>query len=118
LKIPSSQGRNFTSGEQKDKDNLLFQVTGNAVVEKPCAVKFSFKNPLNKVLTACIFQYAGPGLARNTTIPYRYSRIKRKLLYYSHRVIHLAPRTVTDPLAKSRVRSQLKSNLYLLRFSY
>jgi len=66
---------NETWGEEDDfqvlKPNLDIKVTGNTVVEKPCAVKFSFKNPLKKVLTACIFQYAGPGLARNTTIPYR-----------------------------------------------
>jgi hypothetical protein len=49
----------------------LLQVIGNPVVEKPCIVSFSFKNPLKKVLTGCTFQYAGPGLARNTTIPYR-----------------------------------------------
>jgi hypothetical protein len=108
MKIPTSQRRNFTSGEQKHKDNFLFQVTGNAVVEKPCAVKFSFKNPLKKELTACIFQYAGPGLARNTSIPYRYSRIKRTLLYYCHSVSHLAPRTVTAPLDKVLYKESIK----------
>jgi len=118
MKIPTSQGSNFTSGEQKNKNNLLFQVTGKTVVEKPCAVKFSFKNPLKKVLTACIFQYAGPGLARNTTIPYRYSHIKRTLLYYWHSVIHLAPRTVTAPLNKDLCKESVKKQTYLLRFSF
>jgi hypothetical protein len=52
----------------------LLQVTGNPVVGKPCAVNFGFKNPLKKVLTDCKFQYAGPGLVRNTPIPYRYTQ--------------------------------------------
>jgi hypothetical protein len=69
-------------------------------MEKPCAVKFSFKNPLKKVLTACKFQYAGPGLARNTTIPYRYNRTGWTVLYYCHSGIQVVPRTVTDSLDK------------------
>ena len=118
MKIPTSQRRNFTSGKQKDKDNLLFQVTGNAVVEKPCAVKFSFNNPLKKVLTACVFQYAGPGLARNTTIPYRYSHIMRTVLYYCHSVIHLAPRTVTGPLDKVLCKESAKKQTCIVWGSY
>jgi len=114
VKIPASQGRNFASGKQKDKDNFLFQVTGNAIVEKPCAVKFSFKNPLKKVLTACIFQYAGPGLARNTTVPYRYSRIMRTVLYYCH----LAPRTVTGPLVKVLCKESAKKQTCIVRGSH
>jgi hypothetical protein len=60
------------SSDRKMMAIALLQVAANSVVDKPCSVKFSFKNPLKKVLTGCVFQYAGPGLTRNTSIPYRY----------------------------------------------
>lgn len=98
--IRNSRGRSYRSGGLKDKGGLSLQVTGNTFVEKPCAVKFSFKNPLKKVLTACQFQYAGPGLAKNTTIPYRYIRTEWTVLYGYHSVIELALRALADPLTK------------------
>ncbi|KDR22723.1 Hemocyte protein-glutamine gamma-glutamyltransferase [Zootermopsis nevadensis] len=66
---------NETWGEEDDfqvmKPNLQIKINGIPVAQKPCAVSFSFQNPLKKALTGCIFQYAGPGLVKNTPIPYR-----------------------------------------------
>lgn len=49
----------------------MLQIEGDPMVGKPSTITLSFKNPLNKTLTDCQFNYAGPGLSRNKTLSFR-----------------------------------------------
>lgn len=41
------------------------------MVGRPSTISLSFKNPLQKTLTDCKFNYAGPGLTKNKTLSFR-----------------------------------------------
>lgn len=53
------------------KPNIVVKIDGEPTVGKPSIISLRFKNPLQRVLTDCKFNYAGPGLTRNKTLAFR-----------------------------------------------
>ncbi|XP_033364165.1 hemocyte protein-glutamine gamma-glutamyltransferase-like [Bombus vosnesenskii] len=53
------------------KPSITVKIDGEPVVGKPSIISLRFKNPLKRVLTECMFNYAGPGLTRNKTLAFR-----------------------------------------------
>ncbi|KAG7205076.1 hypothetical protein KM043_005453 [Ampulex compressa] len=53
------------------KPSITVKIEGEPVVGKPSTISLSFKNPLKRTLTNCMFNYAGPGLAKNKSLPFR-----------------------------------------------
>ncbi|XP_031364851.1 hemocyte protein-glutamine gamma-glutamyltransferase-like isoform X1 [Apis dorsata] len=53
------------------KPNIIVKIDGEPTVGKPSIISLRFKNPLQRVLTDCKFNYAGPGLTRNKTLAFR-----------------------------------------------
>lgn len=38
---------------------------------RPTTISLNFKNPLDRTLTNCRFNYAGPGISKNRTLEFR-----------------------------------------------
>ncbi|XP_033202581.1 hemocyte protein-glutamine gamma-glutamyltransferase [Bombus vancouverensis nearcticus] len=53
------------------KPSITVKIDGEPIVGKPSIISLRFKNPLKRVLTECMFNYAGPGLTRNKTLAFR-----------------------------------------------
>lgn len=53
------------------KPNIVVKIDGEPTIGKPSIISLRFKNPLQRVLTDCKFNYAGPGLTRNKTLAFR-----------------------------------------------
>ncbi|XP_043498995.1 hemocyte protein-glutamine gamma-glutamyltransferase-like [Polistes fuscatus] len=53
------------------KPNITVKIEDDPILGRPTTITLSFKNPLQKTLTNCKFNYAGPGLARNKILPFR-----------------------------------------------
>ncbi|XP_003692323.1 hemocyte protein-glutamine gamma-glutamyltransferase-like [Apis florea] len=53
------------------KPNIVVKIDGEPTVGKPSIISLRFKNPLQRILTDCKFNYAGPGLTRNKTLAFR-----------------------------------------------
>ncbi|XP_012266223.1 hemocyte protein-glutamine gamma-glutamyltransferase-like [Athalia rosae] len=73
--IATVKETNQTWAEEDDfqvlKPPITVKIDGELIVGKPAAISLSFTNPLNRILTQCKFNYAGPGLTRNKTLPFR-----------------------------------------------
>lgn len=53
------------------KPTIEVKFKDEPIVGKPVAISLSFTNPLKRVLTECKFNYAGSGLSKNKTLPFR-----------------------------------------------
>ncbi|XP_017761962.1 PREDICTED: hemocyte protein-glutamine gamma-glutamyltransferase-like, partial [Eufriesea mexicana] len=53
------------------KPNIVIKIEDEPMVGRPSTISLSFKNPLQKTLTDCKFNYAGPGLTKNKTLSFR-----------------------------------------------
>ncbi|XP_046739313.1 hemocyte protein-glutamine gamma-glutamyltransferase-like [Diprion similis] len=68
------------------KPTITIKIQDELSVGKPAAISLSFTNPLQKTLTECKFNYAGPGLARNKTLMFR-DVAPGELVHVEHQLI-------------------------------